>query len=298
MSITTTDKRKLFRPSAAPGKEHCGHFEPTISTSPNAARGNGIHGEISVQLPELFKQKDWPQQSVVETVQPYIKYALRILLESGLHDIGGVERLVQLHDREGAFVTEGTVDFFGLNENLELLVYDWKSGQERNYSAQVILYTLGLMQEEGYKRAWVHEVFVDQERTYRTLVDRTTAEERIFKIVDQVRDPRAPHVINGYCDYCDLRHDCPAWMFERKKLDEFLPVLDAEAGYKFESRLAVIQQNPLLLTNFIRTWKLVKKFVEKSGIETDALARMKNGEKLEGLKLALSSHGTNYIMLE
>jgi hypothetical protein len=248
-----------------------------------------VHAEISKNVPDRFKRKE----TFAPDAAPYLRYALRILYESGVKELGQPEQLVELHDREGNFVTEGTMDLFGLNEQLDLLTYDWKSGQERNYSAQVILYTLAKMQQEGFKRAIVHEVFVDQERTYRTLVDRTTAEERIFRIVDQVRDPRAPHVINGYCDYCDLRLDCPAWQHERKMYVEWSGI-----NGQFSERLALIQRDPAALAAFIKNWKLNKKYVEKSGIETEALARMKNGEKLEGLKLALSSHGTNYIMLE
>jgi hypothetical protein len=257
--MENSQKRKLFRPSAAPGKEKCSHFEPTISTSPNAARGNDSHGVIKVELPKLFNARV-PTETVGD---PHLRYALRILYESGLKDIGGVEQVVELHDKDGSFVTEGTCDWFGLNEPLELMVYDWKTGQERDYSAQVVLYTLGKMQEDGYKKAWVHEVFVDQERTYRTEITRELAEERIFKIVENVRNPRE-HVMNKHCDWCDLQHDCPAWLWERKKLGGYLP-LKERSDISFEERLELVKSNSTLLSHFMVLWKRMKRHIEKAG---------------------------------
>ena len=296
-------RRKLFRPSAAPGKELCSHFEPTISTSPNATRGTDIHRELAEKLPKLFPQ-------FVKTVQgpedaaaallfvnpPYIRYALRILYESGLKNISASEQVVTLHDKDGSFITEGTCDLFGINEPLELMLYDFKSGQERDYSAQVVLYGLGRMQEDGFKKGWLYEVFVDQERTYRTEITKELAEERIFKIVENVRNP-GEHVMNRYCDYCDLQHDCPAWLWERKKLGGYLPQKE-RSEISFEERLELVKSNPVLLGHFMTTWKRMEKYVKKVGITEYALDQMKKGTKLNGLKLALSSHGTQYISLE
>jgi hypothetical protein len=285
--------RKLFRPSSAPGKEKCGHFEPTISTSPNAVRGTEIHAHLCEAIPRMFTEEKIDPSTVTT---PYLRYALSILYQSGVKNITAAERLVTLNDKDGRFVTEGTVDLFGLNEDLELMVYDWKTGQERDYSAQVVLYTLALMQENGWNKAWVHEVFVDQERTYRTAITRELAEERIFKIVENVRNPRE-HTMNKHCDWCDLQHDCPAWLWERKKMNGIFPMKFTNAR-SFEDRLAIIKEDPVLLSQFMITWKRMKRHVEKTGIETYALEQMKNGTKLDGLKLAMSSHGTQYIQLE
>jgi hypothetical protein len=285
-------RRKLFRPSSAPGKEKCGHFEPTISTSPNAARGTEIHAELAKALPSLFKIKSDPNN----LSSNYLKYALTILYQSGLKDISGSEQLVTLHDKNGNFVTEGTCDLWGVNEPLELMLYDFKSGQERDYSAQVVLYGLGRMQEDGFKKAWLYEVFMDQERTYRTEITRELAEERIFKIVENVRNPRE-HTMNKHCDWCDLQHDCPAWLWERKRLAAFIPNYK-DGARTLEDRLVFVKDDNVGLANFITTWKRIKRHVEKTGIETYALEQMKQGTKLDGLKLALSSHGTQYIALE
>src|SRR5215469_6153176 len=176
------------------------------------------------------------------------------------------------------------------------MVYDWKTGQERDYSAQVVLYTLGLMQEGAWKKAWVHEVFVDQERTYRTEITRELAEERIFKLVENVRNP-GEHTMNRYCDYCDLQHDCPAWLWERKKLAAYMPNYK-DGARTLEERLVFVKDDHVGLANFIATWKRLERYVKKVGIAEYALDQMKKGTKLNGLKLALSSHGTNYIALE
>ena len=65
-----------------------------------------------------------------------------------------------------------------------------------------------------------------------------------------------------------------------------------------EQRLKHIMSEPSLLAEFIKGWKRMKRHVEKTGIETYALEQMKHGTKLDGLKLAMSSHGTQYIALE
>lgn len=294
--ITTPDRRKLFRPSAAPGKELCSHFEPTISTSPNAARGTEIHDDLAKRLPAFFN--DPARRAFIDGDKPYLKYALRILDESGLKKIWAHEELVELRDSRDGFITEGTVDLYGYNESTELMVYDWKTGQERDYSAQVILYTLALMQRDKVTKAWVHEVFLDQERTYRTEVTREIAEERIFKIVENARDPRAPHVINKFCDYCDLQHDCPAWLFERKRLMDYLPMKSPNGGYTLESRLAYILEQPETLAAFVSTFKRMEKYVKKAQINETALTLMKNGTKLTGLRLANHPSGSQYVALE
>src|SRR5215469_7871512 len=302
--MENSQRRKLFRPSAAPGKELCSHFEPTISTSPNAARGTDIHAELSEKLPKLFYEltktlEGHPEdlETALGFVSPsYVRYALRILYASGLKNISGSEQLVTLHDKDGKFVTEGTCDLWGINEPLELMLYDFKSGQERDYSAQVVLYGLGRMQEDNLKKAWLYEVFVDQERTYVTEVTRELAEERIFKIVENVRNP-GEHTMNRYCDYCDHIHDCPAWLWERKKLGCYLPQKE-RSEISFEERLELVKSNPVLLGHFMTTWKRMEKYVKKAGITEYALDQMKKGQKLNGLKLALSSRGTQYITLE
>src|SRR5215469_426577 len=296
-------RRKLFRPSAAPGKEKCGHFEPTISTSPSAARGTDIHAEICEKVPRLWREllKAIKGPEDVEPAlsfinPPYIRYAVRIMYESGLRNISAPEQVVELHDAKGDFVTEGICDLYGINEPLELMVYDWKTGQERDYSAQVVLYGLCRMQEDNFKKAWLYEVFVDQERTYRTEITRELAEERIFKIVESVRNPRE-HTMNKHCDWCDLQHDCPAWLWERKKLGGYLPQKE-RSEISFEERLELVKSNPVLLGHFMTTWKRMEKYVKKVGITEYALDQMKNGTKLNGLKLALSSHGTQYVAIE
>jgi len=302
--MENSQRRKLFRPSAAPGKELCSHFEPTISTSPNAARGTDIHAELSEKLPKLFYELKKTLDGHPEDLEaalafvnpPYVRYALRILYASGMKDISGTEQLVTLHDKDGNFVTEGTCDLSGINENFELILPDFKSGQERDYSAQVVLYGLGRMQEDNFKKAWLYEVFVDQERTYQTEITRELAEERIFKLIESVRNP-GEHVMNRYCDYCDLQHDCPAWLWERKKLGGYLPQKE-RSEISFEERLELVKSNPVLLGHFMTTWKRMERYVKKVGITEYALDQMKKGTKLNGLKLALSSHGTQYVALE
>src|SRR5215469_4997688 len=281
--MENSQRRKLFRPSAAPGKELCSHFEPTISTSPNAARGTDIHAELSEKLPKLFYEltktlEGHPEdlETALGFVSPsYVRYALRILYASGLKNISGSEQLVTLHDKDGKFVTEGTCDLWGINEPLELMLYDFKSGQERDYSAQVVLYGLGRMQEDGFKKAWLHEVFVDQERTYRTEITRELAEERIFNLVENVRNPRE-HNMNRYCDYCDLIGSCPAWDWERKKLAANFP-MRFNGAKSFEDRLQHIKEDPVLLSQFLVTWQLMERFMKKTEIKSHALDQMKKG---------------------
>jgi hypothetical protein len=295
-------RRKLFRPSSAPGLEKCAHFEPTISTSPNAARGTEMHAELCEKLPKLFYELKKTLDGHPEDLEaalafvnpPYVRYALRILWQSGMKDISGTEQLVELHDKDGNFVTEGTCDLSGINENFELILPDFKSGQERDYSAQVVLYGLGRMQEDNFKKAWLYEVFLDQERTYRTEITRELAEERIFRIVESVRNP-GEHTMNRYCDYCDKQSSCIAWEWERKKFAQGLPKNGAAT---WEGRLVYARSDLTQLAEFITTWKRMKKHVENSGLEKYALEQMKNGTKLDGLRLAKSSANTLYIALE
>lgn len=294
--------RKLFRPSAAPALEKCSHYEPIQSTSPNAERGTKIHAEIMEQLPALFQTP--PNESV--QAPKYVSYALKVLRESGLKSIGGVEELTTLQDKEGEYVTEGTVDMWGqvdlqqvdyyAPEVTALSVYDWKSGNERDYSAQVSVYGLSKLQILNYAFVVLHEVFVDQERTYKTIATRQMLEDRIFPIIDRVRDPKSPHVINRYCDWCDLRITCPAWRHEQQKFAAELPV--SVESITLAQRLEQVKSDPAAEANFVAKWKSMQKYVKNSGIETHCLEAMKAGEARPGLRLQTHSSGSQYITVD
>lgn len=283
--------RKLFRPSAAPGLEKCAHYEPIISTSPNAERGTQIHADICTQVPALF------QASPTDSTQTpkHVSYALKVLRESGLEEIMEAESKVVLLDRKGEYVTEGTADLWGKGRRLNY-VYDWKSGNERDYSAQVTLYALALIQAIDCDMTVIHEVFVDQERTYVTELTRAMAEERIFAIVDRVRDPKSPHVINKFCDWCDLRITCPAWRHEQAKFAAELPA--GIESITLAQRLEQVKADPAAEANFVVKWKQMQKYVKNSGIESHCLERMKAGEPRPGLKLKLHPSGSQFIALE
>jgi len=230
----------------------------------------------------------------VQPPEKYLGYALKVLKDSGLTNIGGVEENVTLYDKDNEFVTEGTMDMWGIGRGLH--IYDWKSGNERDYSAQVTLYALAKIQQLNHPVAILHEVFVDQERTYVTEITRQMAEERIFAIVDRVRDPKSPHIINRFCDYCDLRITCPAWRHEQQKFAAELPA--CPESITLAQRLEQVKQDPLAEASFVAKWKSMQKYVKNSGIEAHCLEAMKAGEPRPGLKLRLSSSGTQYVAVE
>lgn len=278
---------KLFRPSWAPGLELCGHYEPSISSSPNALRGQRFHECMAKLWRGEYTLDDCPKDLWDPVDYAYGELSPLI----GTAETKGIEELVPLYDEFDDFVTEGTIDLWAgwTKPSPVTVIVDYKTGQERDYWAQLYVYALALCNKLGIDQVELVLIFADQKHTLRdTGVTRALLEERVWRIVANAEDPRKPHVINRYCDYCDLRMRCPAWEKERALAAKLTPEFDIETQRELDlaPSFEVILANPELLGRFIVAYKRMRKFVEKTWeIEAKAIKQINEGVELPGCQL-------------
>lgn len=277
---------KLFRPSWGPGIELCGHYRPSVSYSPNALRGKRFH-EVMAKLWRGEYTLDEVPKDLWEPVD-YAWGELSPLFETA--ETKAVEDKLPLYDEFEEFVTEGTIDLWGqwAKPKPITILCDYKTGEERDYWAQLFIYALTLIDKLGIGEIELIIVYADQGRTLRMTVTRRQLEERVWRIVANASDPRAEFRINRYCDYCDLRFHCPAWEEERALAFQAIPDNELDHDIARELILApsfeVILADPNLLGKFIIAYKRMRKLVEKTWeIEARAIAQMEQGVQIPGL---------------
>ena len=271
---------KAFRPSSGPALEMCSHYEPTFSTSPNAQRGTEFHQTIAVVLRDPDYWVGYPERTTAYSIELYKK----------LIDIpGGIEDEVPLLDSDGEFVTSGTIDCWGrkqIGKDLERhAIIDWKTGQERDYWAQLSIYGLSLL-DRVYANVPrhtlddaeidLHIAFVDQEKHFTQTCTYAELRARVDKLIEDIRDPASPYSVNAYCGYCDLRGRCPAWDRER--------AVAFPAG-DLHQRFDIIRRDPVQLARFIIAKRRFDKIVEQEKFDELAMQLMKEGQELPGLKI-------------
>jgi hypothetical protein len=277
---------KLFRPSSGPAKELCSHFEGTWSTSPNAQRGTGFHKTIAQLLGRDIIPEDAPSY-----LHAPLNYAANLCKE--LIEIpGGIEDEVPLLDSDGEFVTSGTIDYWGrkqIGEDLERhAIIDWKTGQERDYWAQLSIYGLSLLDRVCVNvprhtlddaEIDLHIAFVDQEKHFTQTCTYAELRARVDKLIEDIRDPASPYSVNAYCGYCDLRGRCPAWDRER--------AVAFPAG-DLQQRFDVIRRDPVQLARFIIAKRRFDKIVDQEDFDALAIEYLKSGAEVPGLKIVSS----------
>lgn len=283
---------KLFRPSWAPGVELCGHYEPSISTSPNALRGQRFHECMAKLWRGEYTLDDCPKDLWDPVDYTYGELSPLI----GTAETKGVEELVPLYDEFDDFITEGTVDLWAqwTKPKPITVVVDYKTGQERDYWAQIYVYALSLCNKLGFDEVELILIFADQKRTFRQRVTRAQLEDRVWRIVANVENPKAPHTINRFCDYCDLRlGNCPAWEAEKTlafrtvaQMDEGDMSLDVETARELAlaPSFQTILNDPNLLGKFLIAYKRMRVLVEKVWqIEARAILQMEQGTQIPGV---------------
>lgn len=275
---------KLFRPSWGPGVEKCGHYVASVSTSPNAFRGKRFHETMA----DLWRKKYTVDEVPRDLWEP-VDYAYGELepLFATAEKIG-IEETLPLYDEFEEYVTEGTIDLWGswTKPNPITVLVDYKTGEERDYWAQLWIYALILCDRLGIDEIQLILIFADQKRTLNMTVSREQLEERVWQIVENKTDPRAPFVINRYCDYCDLRQRCPAWDEERKLAVPPVAELDVDVARELlmAPSFDVILANPDLLGRFIIAYKHLRTLVEKVWeIEKRAIIQIEQGTKIPGI---------------
>jgi len=91
-----------------------------------------------------------------------------------------------------------------------IVLYDLKTGERRDYSAQMAFYALGLMQEHEEEICEVHLLFSRYSEARVYWITRTEAEELVFEVEARRKDPDRQETPCDYCNWCRRRGECEA----------------------------------------------------------------------------------------
>jgi len=130
-------------------------------------------------------------------------YADRVRTEAG--DDLEVEVAAELQDKNYGTITYGTIDAASGNE-----IWDYKSGQERNYNYQMAAYALMRMRQKGLPQVTAHICYGKTKK----IVSETYTEESAWDMVETVlaimHNPDRQEMPNEYCAWCVKSLSCPA----------------------------------------------------------------------------------------
>jgi hypothetical protein len=199
------------RPSTLPKVKLCGHYVSDPVSGAAAARGTrldtaframiqGVEPEVELSIEEGIAL-DWAVDSA------------RIL--AGGHEI--------FTDEKSLRVEIPVIDHAGTSDLLcpEAGWHgDLKSGEVRDYEAQMAAYALGWMRDQG-RYEWTAYIFYCDQRYVQTYRFTQESAEAIVRDALALRLTDAPPLPNQYCGWCAARWDCEA---RREQLGTHLPI--------------------------------------------------------------------------
>jgi hypothetical protein len=265
-----------FRPSRFGALEECIHY---ASKPGGEAAQNGIqtHEQIAAALVNL--------PFAPEPHHPAVRFALSLVTgyaQDGW-SIFAVEYPVHLIDTDGTSVTQGTIDLV-LVRDRDYLIIDWKTGEPRNYSAQLAGYTMALYDRLPEAKS-VHAiaVFLDANETHDHTQSYQKATDRFLDLYEKWKGKdNANYTINQYCGWCALRPDCPAW---RSQADVALQVaqgLESSPGPVSQAKIDHLKNSPGDLERFVLAFERFKTLVDEDWALKAALkSHIETGYKAE-----------------
>lgn len=189
----------LIRPSSLPKLQECRMFEGAPGTSPAAARGTKLDEIIRAAWPNNIQVADELEGDDLDAV----RFAI-----STLETLAGKYH-VETRESELAAVVPvagvkaGTMDALCIEGGW---LADFKTGQIRDYKAQMAAYALACM-DMYFADSWTaYLIFVDQQRVIPHIFSREEAEQLVAGIANapQVETPCE------YCSWCAKFESCPA----------------------------------------------------------------------------------------
>jgi len=261
-------------PSALPMLEKCIGFESDGETSPYAQQGTDEHKVLESLL----------NGEKVEQVPDSVKYAHDLILQF----VGGFEEYlkpeVSIGIMSSTFTTiYGTVDVCMVNDDGDGMVIDYKSGQKRDYWAQLKAYGLGLAQAYdlnnvqtvviyGRQHCYESDIFEaeDLQKDFDALI-----EKYLRKHED--KEARTPC---EYCKWCLHKSNCKA---RTKAVKEVAPEdkKDLLKGIRADMNLKKIDGEKL--GRLYQFSKVIADFADD--VKKEVKERLENEQKVTGYEL-------------
>ena len=262
------EHHSTLAPSSFPALQVCSHFVSKPGRASDAAeRGDRIHAiteaiisgedEITILVKDEQDCAEWMAAKTMEL----------------LASVGDVGMGVSIRDSlTGDEITFGTVDCWGYDAYGSPTLIDWKTGYPADYSAQMSIYALGLMDMLEIESIKCVIIYGDQQKTETLAVSRDEAEALLRDTIRRQGDPDEPYVKSTYCNRCVNRPVCPAWVEPAAKA-----LAISDAALDISEGLDQIVLHPDKLGKFIKGWRAIAKLVEDHNVTQAAIDFLEHG---------------------
>ena len=139
-----------------------------------------------------------------KTFHKEILWAARYILEKAEGKELHSEQVVSVM-RDGSEATFGSVDAY-----CDGHLFDLKTGQVRNYDAQMAAYALGIMQKHNLKEVTCHLIYSKRRYVDVKVISFSEAENTVYSIIDSVTDETRSPWLCEYCNWCQREKSCTA----------------------------------------------------------------------------------------
>ncbi|MCC6352314.1 MAG: DUF2800 domain-containing protein [Verrucomicrobiae bacterium] len=233
-------------PSAFPKWQACSHYEPSREPGEEAERGTRLHKAYAMAVARKGGAVD-------AGLDPEDRAAVEWAVAETLRLFGGapesVERKLPYYDSEGLL-------YFGTADAVcGVGIADLKTGQVRDYAAQMAAYALALMDIKWAEPATTHLIFCDE----REVVTREWTAEEAISVAMPIIAARKEALAGGgpgpraceYCGWCGRRDACPPYASQLAPAAVAIASLEA---FDFSAVLA----DPERLGQFLAACKLLR----------------------------------------
>lgn len=188
-------------PSSLPAIKQCACYVPDNEGSDNEFTQYGTF--MHKALEDRLNGGDWPEglsKQDKEDAQWALDY-IEVHRNGPIH----TEQLLELLDESFQVVTFGSGDVISGDQ-----LFDFKTGQERDYDAQMAAYALMVMERDSLAAMTVHVLYTKTQKAHSVRLSKAQAEEIVWPIIRGQNDPRRIPAPCDYCNWCSARLECPA----------------------------------------------------------------------------------------
>lgn len=262
-----------LRPSNLPKLAICACYEPDPNAGPAAARGTKLDG--------VFRRRVLGDKSDDGAIEKDELDAVDWAINT-LRAIAGTAEIITAEDRckIACLGLTGTADAWLPELGLSA---DLKTGQVRDYRAQMAAYALGFM-DATFRTEWTaHLLFCDQRQLVSHRFGYGEAKALVTEVIARFHDFGKEPVVNEYCGWCSKAETCPARLQLAAKA-----LAPAEPAFNFEAVLA----DNAKLGAFLTACSVLEDFRERA--EEAAKKRLIVGEKIPGWTIS-SRKGAEFV---
>jgi hypothetical protein len=266
---------KEISPSVLPKLDACPVFKSTEGFSTAAQRGTDLDAAIR----HLLIDDPTHYDALAPEDKPIAKWGAEKLRElAGGYHVETREEYLAMHCP--LLSQSGTADAVCIRAGW---VADIKSGQARDYKAQLAAYSLACMDDHFTDEWTAHVVYIDQQTVRSYPFTRATAELTLGRILERATSPTAEPTPCEYCSWCAHRDSCKALV--KQSTEAIALVASPTSLTEIRDRLLA---NPVELSAFAANWKTAEKEIAKPLL--DALkTRLIEGEDIPGWKVSQSA---------